>query len=650
MAISCTYFTDLSGNTMISGLKRRIPAGIAQTLFFVGPGLILAIEASGESGITELIEAGFEHGFALFWVILAALIFKFAFTNGIARYTVATGTSIFDGLRTIPGPKNWEVSFIAIIYLFEMVGFGGIALFAGSMLAMVVPAAASAAYAFALLIFILLVLWKDSYERLEHMIIIISVVIFAGLASLILALPFPIGTIAEGCIPSIPDNALIEVMALLGVVGSGLNLLLYSVWLHEKVGDRHGEVYFKNHMKSVNIDLVLAFLLIGVVALIFMTLGYWGFVREHLTALGAVAFTEALSTTFGKVPGGLNTVLLVAFIILTGSLISGMDGRARAVSSVLMRASATRFDERTLYRMVLMVFAGVITAGILSGETTSLIRAVAAVSSVMFGLLGFMLIYIDRRLPVYARGSFLWMLIVGSGSLLFLGMALITEQSLITFGLPLMEHVAVVAVILYAFTKTALFERLVTGMATLEDRGWMILTFGALSLYGIYRGILYYGVIIDFADLGPMVAGILGGPVVGGCVGLIAAAFRLSEGGLGAAGSAVSAICAGVIAAYAARRFRNHLTHWRLIALAFAVEFLHVFILIPLFAGGWDSLAMWQIIRETYLPMACANALGLVLFLSILRERGYEMLEHTEYLSLKRRRTDVIPREQEGDH
>jgi hypothetical protein len=81
---------------MISGLRRRIPPGIAAMLFFIGPGLILAIEASGESGITELIAAGYEHGFALFWVIAAALIFKFAFTNGIARYTVATGTSIFD--------------------------------------------------------------------------------------------------------------------------------------------------------------------------------------------------------------------------------------------------------------------------------------------------------------------------------------------------------------------------------------------------------------------------------------------------------------------------------------------------------------------------------------------------------------------------
>ena len=623
---------------MVSGLRRYIPAGLAETLFFIGPGLILAIEASGECGITELLTTGIEYGFSLIWVIIAALVFKFAFTNGIARYTVATGMSIFDGLRSIPGPKNWEVTFICIIYFFEMLGFGGVSLFAGGMFAQVVPVAAPASYAFALLVFTLLVLWKDSYERLEHVVILLSVVMFAGLALILFALPFPIAHIAQGCIPSVPDGALVETMALLGAVGSGLNILLYSVWLHEKVGDRHGKEYFSSHMKSVNIDLVLAFVLVGIVALIFMTLGYWGYVEEHMTGAGAAVVTEALHTAFTKVPGGLHTILFVAYIILAGGLISGMDGRARAVSSVISRASKTRFDEKTLYRMVLLVFAVIITAGVLSGETVSLIQTVAAVSSVMFGLLGFMLIYIDRRLPAYARGSSLWLCVVGCGSVLFLGIALITEQSLLTFGLPLMERVAVVVIILYAFTKTALFERLVTGKGTLEDRGWMVLTFGVLSLYGICRGIPYSGVIIDFADLGPMVAGILGGPVVGGCVGLIAAAFRLSEGGLGAAGGAVSALLAGVIAAYAARLFHNRLTYWRLILLALSIEFLHVFVLIPLFSGGWDSLEMWHIIRHTYLPMAAANALGLVLFLSILRERGYEMMEHSEYLALKRRR------------
>ena len=622
---------------MFSGLRRRIPAGVADKLFFIGPGLILAIEASGESGITELLATGLEYGFALFWVIGAALIFKFAFANGIARYTVATGTSIFDGLRTIPGPKNWEVTFISIIYFFEMLGFGGVALFAGSIFAKVVPAGAPVAYAFALLIFTLLVLWKDSYERLEHVVILLSVVMFAGLALILFALPLPLAHIAQGCVPSIPDGALIETMALLGVVGSGLNILLYSVWLHEKVGDRHGEEYFSSHMRSVNIDLVLAFLLVGCVALIFMTLGFWGYVAEHMTGADVAAITQSLHASFAKVPGGLDTILFVAFIILAGALVSGMDGRARAVSSVIRRASATRFDERALYRIVLLAFAGVAMLGILSGETLSLIRTVAAVSSVMFGLLGFMLIYLDRRLPVYARGSSLWLCTVGCGSVLFLAIALITEQSLITFGLPLMERVAVVVILLYAFTKTGLFERLVTGRGTLEDRGWMILTFGMLALYGIYRGILYHGVIIDFADLGPMVAGILGGPVVGAFVGLIAAAFRLTEGGVGAAGGAASAVLSGIIAAYAARMFHNRLTCLRMIVLACSIEFLHVFILIPLFTGGWDSLALWHILRETYLPMAAANALGLVLFLSILRERGYEMMEHTEYLSLKRR-------------
>ncbi|WP_245619356.1 hypothetical protein [Methanogenium cariaci] len=275
------------------------------------------------------------------------------------------------------------------------------------------------------------------------------------------------------------------------MVGSGLNLLLYSVWLHEKMGDRHGETYFASHMKSVNLDLVLAFLLVGVVALIFMTLGFWGgFVREHLTEVGMDVVTETLLASFGKIPGGMNTVMFVAFIILTGALISGMDGRARAVSSVVSRASATRFDERTLYRMVLVAFAFIITAGILSGETMSLIQVVAAVSSVMFGLLGFMLIYLDRRLPVYARG--------GSSS----GCSLSAAGVFFFWALHSSpkSHSSPLVCRWWSMWRWWRFSSMpsprppslnVSSLAGGDaggSGGWMILSFGLLSLYGVYRG------------------------------------------------------------------------------------------------------------------------------------------------------------------
>ena len=76
----------------------RFRKWFANTFVFFGPGLLLAITAAGEAGITEAIEIGAHYGLALLWVVIITLLFKYAFTNGIARYTLATGLTIFDAL------------------------------------------------------------------------------------------------------------------------------------------------------------------------------------------------------------------------------------------------------------------------------------------------------------------------------------------------------------------------------------------------------------------------------------------------------------------------------------------------------------------------------------------------------------------------
>ena len=52
-----------------------------------------------------------------------------------------------------------------------------------------------------------------------------------------------------------------------------------------------------------------------------------------------------------------------------------------------------------------------------------LIAVIAAVVSVVFALLGFILLYLDTTLPPYARGSTLWRAVVLVGNVAFLSMA-----------------------------------------------------------------------------------------------------------------------------------------------------------------------------------------------------------------------------------
>ena len=76
-----------------------------------------------------------------------------------------------------------------------------------------------------------------------------------------------------------------------------------------------------------------------------------------------------------------------------------------------------------------------------------------------------------------------------------------------------------------------------------------------------------------------------------------------------------------------------------MVVLAFLVEAVHVFILIPLFSQP-TMAAMAEAVWAMYLPMAFANAFGLILFRYILRERGRSLMEHEEYLRLRKERDE----------
>ena len=54
---------------------------------------------------------------------------------------------------------------------------------------------------------------------------------------------------------------------------------------------------------------------------------------------------------------------------------------------------------------------------------SAVINSIAAMNAVVFGLLGFVLLYFDRKLPAYARGHFVLQCIVLAGSAIFLSVA-----------------------------------------------------------------------------------------------------------------------------------------------------------------------------------------------------------------------------------
>lgn len=616
----------------------RFRKWFANTFVFFGPGILLAITAAGEAGITEAIEIGAHFGLALLWAVIITLLFKYAFTNGIARYTLATGKTIFDAFGKLPGPKNWGPVLVIISYMLEMFAVGAMILFAATFLDYLLPGVFPISLlSITLLIAALSLLRTHIFHHFEQIMAVIVVVMGLSFILVLSSFPFTPEMILSGIVPNIPGGSETAILAILGVVGSGLNLMLYSVWLKEKTDKTalndgtcamNNEAFFKRFIKSVNADVAIGFAVVLLMTFGFMCLGYAGFAvsfMPHGAELNLDILITQVLHLFSSIPYGTYLFLFFVAVIFFGSVVIGIDARAKALTRVIVSmredTGKEKIRESRVYQFFIWVFVGIMLLAILINNPMGIIRTSAVLSALLFGVFGFILMYLNTRLPEYARASRLWMLVIAVGSILSVYVALLIEGSFLEFGLPLFENVLVCTVVFYIFCRTKTFQRIAEGSANIVDKFWVIFIFGLISVYGTYSGIMiageYGGYILNFRDLGAMTAGVLGGPVVGFFAALIGGLYRLSLGGVTAVPCFLATLAAGILSGIAIRIWKGKITMRRAATLAATIELLHLLIIFPIYSlatGCMDLSMIRDVILTTTLPMTIVNAAGLMIF------------------------------------
>ena len=104
-------------------------------------------------------------------------------------------------------------------------------------------------------------------------------------------------------------------------------------------------------------------------------------------------------------------------------------------------------------------------------------------------------------------------------------------MTVVTEILELLESMAVVVVVAYLLTRTRWFGDIVGGKLGWRERAYLIVIFGALSIWGTLSGVDVLGGVANTRDLGPALGGLVGGPVVGLGAAVIGAVQRLLMGG-----------------------------------------------------------------------------------------------------------------------
>jgi sigma-B regulation protein RsbU (phosphoserine phosphatase) len=209
------------------------------------------------------------------------------------------------------------------------------------------------------------------------------------------------------------------------------------------------------------------------------------------------------------------------------------------------------------------------------------------------------------------------------------------DISIANILIDLIKTACVVVAFAYVVTRTGFFAEILDKKLIFKNQAILVLLFGALSVFGTYGGLqLPSGAIANIRDLGPMVAGLVGGPLVGLGAGLIGGVHRYFLGGFVCIPCSLSTVIAGLLGGVIYRLKRGEFVAvWQAILFAVFVELLHMGLTLLIAKPYEQALA---VVKEVILPMIGANALGMAIFAFIVRNLITERRTAAERESFRR--------------
>ncbi|WP_392508268.1 Nramp family divalent metal transporter [Naumannella halotolerans] len=231
----------------------------------VGPGLVVAATGVGAADLVATLVAGARFGYVLLWAVVLGCLLKIVLVEGVGRWTLATGTSIYEGWAKLG--KWTSVYFVPYIIIWGFVygaaamsgsGLGLNALFpilptwAWGMLSGVVGAA---------------LVWFGRYSTFEKICaIFVGVMFITVCGAAILTVP-NLGEIFSGLVPRLPEGSTVYVLSLAGGVGGTITLAAYGYWLREKGWST------PRFMKVMRIDNTMAYVVTGIFVIATLIVG-----------------------------------------------------------------------------------------------------------------------------------------------------------------------------------------------------------------------------------------------------------------------------------------------------------------------------------------------------------------------------------------
>ncbi len=244
----------------------RPPRTLRSALGVLGPGLVVAATGVGAGDMVAAAKAGATFGLPVLWAAAVGSVLKFSLAEGIARWQLATGTTILEGWAARFGPAL-KVWFLAYLVLWTIIVAAALMSACGLAAHALAPSVPLTAWAIVHALLSLFFVWREGYGPFERaMKWAIGAMFVAILGSAAVQAPPLTETLRGLVLPRVPEGSTVLLAGVIGGVGGTLTLLSYNYWMREKRW-RGAE-----WITGVRVDLFVGYLLTGLFGIALMLL------------------------------------------------------------------------------------------------------------------------------------------------------------------------------------------------------------------------------------------------------------------------------------------------------------------------------------------------------------------------------------------
>jgi Mn2+/Fe2+ NRAMP family transporter len=268
----------------------------------IGPGLIVAATGVGAGDLAAASIAGSKLGLAVLWAVVVGAFLKFVLNEGIARWQLATGTTLVDGAVAHLGRlAQWLFLTYLVVWSF-LVGaalMSAIGVTSHAMLPLAGTSAEAAQtdkiiYGVLHSVLAVVLVRLGGFGVFDKLMGILVGLMFVIVVMTAVAIQPPPGQVLRGLfLPTIPQGGVAWTIALMGGIGGTVTVLSYGYWIRE-VGRHTTE-----DLGVCRIDLACAYTMTALFGLGMVTIGSSLPAIEGSGARLMVQLADELEANFG---------------------------------------------------------------------------------------------------------------------------------------------------------------------------------------------------------------------------------------------------------------------------------------------------------------------------------------------------------------